>query len=117
VRPGGEIAGDLFELAQRGPQIVHNLRMDTAVTTLPSKALTRFRSRADSLAVMRLPPLLLSAAVLLLGCAADDGFRARLAQGCRSELECSQLLGQAESRVQSVSAVIPAANGATTPAA
>jgi hypothetical protein len=51
---------------------------------------------------MRIRPLLLSAAaLLLLGCAADDGFRARLAQGCHSEMECSQLVMQADSRTGS----------------
>jgi hypothetical protein len=50
---------------------------------------------------MRIRLLLFSAAVLLLGCAADDGFRARLAQGCRSEMECSQLVILAEARAGS----------------
>jgi hypothetical protein len=35
---------------------------------------------------MRLRQLLFPVAISLLGCAADDGFRPRLAQGCRSEM-------------------------------
>lgn len=40
----------------------------------------------------------LALALPLLGCAADDGFRARLAQGCRSERECAGLAAQADAR-------------------
>ena len=49
---------------------------------------------------MRPSPLLLalSLAIPLLACAADDGFRTRLAQGCRSEPECAQLAAQADAR-------------------
>jgi len=38
-------------------------------------------------------------ALTWLGCAGDDGFRARLAQGCRTEAECAQLEVMAKSRV------------------
>jgi len=37
-------------------------------------------------------------AIAIPGCAADDGFRTRLAQGCRSEMECAQLDGFAQER-------------------
>jgi hypothetical protein len=52
---------------------------------------------------MRPSPLLLAvplalALPLLLGCASNDGFRTRLAQGCRSEMECAQLAAQADAR-------------------
>lgn len=66
-----------------------------------ASAQPRFRAGTASLAVMRLRALLLSTAVLLLSCAGDDGFRARLAQGCRSEMECSQLVAQANGRTGS----------------
>jgi hypothetical protein len=58
------------------------------------------RPRTCSLAAMRPSPLLfpIVLALPLLGCAADDGFRARLAQGCRSEMECAQLAAQADAR-------------------
>ena len=61
---------------------------------------TRARSRTSSLAAMRPSPLLLAVtlALPLLGCATDDGFRTRLAQGCRSERECAQLAAQADAR-------------------
>lgn len=39
-------------------------------------------------------------ALPLAGCAADDGFRARLAQGCRSERECARLAAQADARAR-----------------
>ncbi len=49
---------------------------------------------------MRPSPLLLAVtlALPLLGCATNDGFRTRLAQGCRSERECAQLAAQADAR-------------------
>ncbi|MEO5727020.1 MAG: hypothetical protein ABI134_06615, partial [Byssovorax sp.] len=59
---------------------------------------------------MRPSPLLLAvttALPLLLGCASNDGFRARLAQGCRSEMECAQLAAQADARAGTCSSAPP----------
>jgi hypothetical protein len=75
--------------------------MGVTLMSMIASAQTGSRAGTAGLAVMRLRPLVLGAAVLLIGCAADDGFRARLAQGCRSEMECSQLVMQADARTGS----------------